>query len=157
MADNITNKEYKRLAEAVLFVSGKAMTTEQIASAIGVSSIGHVDKLLEELILDYQKTEGSLTVLKTGNKYLMGLKEPYATKLSGLAGKPDISKGALRVLAYISKNEPIMQSEIVKSFGASTYDYIAELLEKEFITSKKAGRTKKIGITPKFMEYFDVK
>jgi hypothetical protein len=38
-----------------------------------------------------------------------------------LAVGPDISRGGLRLLAYISKNDGIMQSQLVKAFGQSTY------------------------------------
>jgi chromosome segregation and condensation protein ScpB len=32
-----------------------------------------------------------------------------------------------------------------------------ELLEKEFVSAKRVGRTKRIETTPKFKEYFEVK
>ena len=58
---------------------------------------------------------------------------------SSLAGAPEISKSSLRILAYISKNEPLMQNGIVKAFGSSTYEHIKELQEKEFIRSMRVA------------------
>jgi len=44
----------------------------------------------------------------------------------------------------------------VKLFGASVYDHMKELAEKGFVESKKQGRSKKITVTNKFREYFNV-
>ena len=49
-----------------------------------------------------------------------------------------------------------MQSAIVKAFGSSTYDHMKELLEQEFVVTKKLGRSKRVETTQKFKEYFGV-
>ena len=146
----------KRLIEAVLFVTGKAMSAEEIAQAIGVVSLGYINGALKELADEFAARDGALRILSIGNKYMMGLAEPYATKVNGLAGQPDISKGALRILAYVSRNEPIYQNAVVKAFGSSTYDYVKELVENEFLDTKRVGRTKKLQTTDKFREYFSL-
>ncbi len=148
--------DYKKIAEAALFASGRAMSVEELAAAIGVGSVGSLEGIMEALINDYKARDSALEVQKLGSKYVMGIREPYATKVNGLAGSPDISKGALRILSYISKNEPVMQNAVVKAFGTTTYDYMKELAEKEFVSAKKIGRTKRIETTEKFREYFNV-
>ncbi len=149
--------EYARLAEAALFVSGDALSAEDLAKVIGIASPGAVGRIMDGLIKEYEQRNGAVTVSKIGSKYMMSVKSPYSEKVSALAGQPDISNGALRILAYVSKNEPILQSAIVKSFGSSTYDYMKELLEKEFVSAKRVGRSKRVETTPKFKEYFEVK
>ncbi len=150
------SSEYKKVIEAALFVSGRAMSTEDIAKAAGIATLGHVNSMLEELMRDYERRDSALTIVKTGDRYMMSLKTQYAEKVNGLAGAPELTKGALRILAYISKNEPIMQSNVVKSFGSSSYAYLKELGEKDFIKASRTGRTKKLEITDKFKEYFNV-
>jgi segregation and condensation protein B len=150
------NEEHMRVAEAALFVSGKAMGLDDIAKVLGVASMGYVKKLMEELMHDYEGNKSALTVVNIGDKYALAVKSAYASKVNDLAGAPDISKGALRILAYIGRNEPIMQNSIVKAFGSSTYDHMKELLEKEFVTSQKKGRTRRIETTQKFREYFSI-
>jgi chromosome segregation and condensation protein ScpB len=49
-----------------------------------------------------------------------------------------------------------MQSELVKIFGTSTYDYMKELLENEFVKTTRLKRSKKVETTTKFKEYFNV-
>ncbi len=143
------------LVEAALFVSGKAMSIEEIANAVGIASIGYVRKTVEELVNEYNNRNTSIQLIRLGDKYILSVKEQYATKVSSVAGQPDLSKGALRVLAYVSKNEPIMQNNVVKSFGTSVYDYVKELVENDFIRTSRIGRTKRLETTQKFKEYFN--
>ena len=150
------SREYRNLIEAVLFVSGKAMSAEEIASAIGVSSVGAVRTMIAALAEEYTKSGGALAVEKVADTYMLCVREPYASKVSGLAGSPDITRGSLRVLAYISRNEPILQSAVVRVFGSSTYDHVKELSEKDFIRSTKIGRSKRLETTKKFREYFSL-
>jgi len=150
------NGQYKRLMEAALFVSGRAMEIDELAKIVGLGSIGHARKIMEELASDYQDRESSLIISKIGEKYALGIRNEYADKVNSLAGAPEIPKGQLRVLAYISKNEPVMQSSIVKAFGSSTYEYMKKLLEMEFIKTVRVGRTKRVETTSKFREYFSL-
>ncbi len=142
--------DYKRLIEAALFMSPSAMGLSEISNATGIASPGMIEKMVNELIVEYDQRDTALKIMTISGKYMFSLKDPYVSKVSSLAKGPDISRGALRVLAYIGKNEEVLQSTLVKYFGTSTYDYIKELTEKEFIESKKYKRSKKILTTPKF-------
>ncbi|MDE1856836.1 MAG: SMC-Scp complex subunit ScpB, partial [Candidatus Micrarchaeota archaeon] len=154
MADDDQRTYHRKLVEAALFASGKAMSVDELGKALGILSPGYLRKILDQLVEEYTAKDSAIIVFKAGEKYMMGVREPYSSKVSDFAGQPDISKGALRILAYISKNEPIMQNSVVKAFGSSTYDYIRELTEKDFISATKTGRTKKLETTNTFKEYF---
>ncbi len=149
-------REHKNTIKAALFVAGKALSAEELAAALGIPSIGYLNGLLARLVEDGKAGGDPLAVVKVGGKYELSVKEPYASKVNGLAGKPDITRGSLRILAYVSKNEPIMQSSVVRAFGSSTYGHIKELLEKDFVTAKRAGRTKRLSTTGHFKEYFSL-
>ncbi len=146
----------KKMIEAVLFLSGKAVGTEEISKITGIVSLGQISKTLKDIESEYRERDTPIIINEIAGKFIMELREPYASRLSGLANQPEISKGALRILAYISKNEPIMQNRIVKAFGDSAYQYIRELSEKEFVTAEKDGRTKRVSTTKKFSEYFNL-
>ncbi len=156
MEERQGSSDYKKTVEAALFVSGRAMDLDEIAGIVGIGSVGHVKRLLDELVEDYQKKDSALVISKLGDKYALGVRNEYAEKVNSLAGSPDISRSSLRILAYISKNEPVMQNAVVKAFGSSTYEHVKELLEKEFIRTMKVGRTKRIETTNKFREYFSL-
>jgi Predicted transcriptional regulator containing the HTH domain len=144
------------MVEAVLFLSGKAISTADISKITGIVSVGQISKFLREIENEYRERDTPIIINEIAGKFIMELREPYASRLSGLANQPEISKGALRILAYISKNEPIMQNRIVNTFGDSAYQYIKELVEKEFITTEREGRTRRISTTKKFSEYFGI-
>ncbi len=148
--------EYKRVAEAALFVSGRSMTDEELAKILGIGSIGYVKSMMDALAKEYNERNSSLEIRKDGASYSIGVRHEYIAKVASLAGAPDISHSSLRMLAYISKNEPVLQSALVKAFGSSTYEHMKELAEKKFVSSIKSGRTKKIETTPKFREYFEL-
>ncbi|MDE1852024.1 MAG: SMC-Scp complex subunit ScpB [Candidatus Micrarchaeota archaeon] len=144
----------KKTVEATIFMSAKALGISEIASLAGIASPGAVEKMVRELVEEYRSRDTALEILEISGKYMFSIKSPYASKVSGLASGPDLSKGALRILAYISKNDGVMQSQLVKYFGSQTYDYMKELVENEFVEAKKFKRSKKISTTPKFKEYF---
>ncbi len=155
-ANSDVEQDTKCLIEAALFVTGKAMSSEELSQATGIASLGYISKALKELQNDYEIRAGSLRVIEIGGKYMLTVAEPYASKVNGLAGQPDITRGALRILAYVSRNEPVYQTDVVKAFGSSTYDYMRELVENDFVTAKRVGRTKKLQTTNKFKEYFSL-
>ncbi len=155
MAESQENESMK-LVEAVLFVTGRAMSVDELAEASGIASKGYVEGLVKKLMEKYSGSDNALAVVSIGGKYLLTLKEPYASKVNSLAGTPEISKAALKILAYISRKEPILQSDIVKAFGTSVYEQMKELKEKDFVKAETYGRTKRITTTQKFHEYFNV-
>ncbi|MEM0154498.1 MAG: SMC-Scp complex subunit ScpB [Methanothrix sp.] len=155
MPENSENESLK-LIEAVLFVTGRAMGVDELSEASGIASKGYVESLVKKLAEKYSLSDTALAVAVIGGKYMLTLKEPYASRVNSLAGTPEISKAALRILAYISKKEPILQSDIVKAFGTSVYDQMKELKEKDFVKTEAYGRTKKITTTQKFREYFNI-
>ena len=119
------------------------MSAQELGSVMGVESMGYVKSVMESLVKEYSEKDGALEVKMIGDSYVLEVKNQYLQRISVLAGAPDITRPSLRILAYISKNEPVMQSSIVKSFGSSAYEHIGELTEKGFIKSEKVGRTKR--------------
>jgi segregation and condensation protein B len=148
--------DQKKLIEAALFMSPNALSVNEISAATGIASPGTIERLVRELITEYNVRDTSLRIMEISGKYMFSLKDEYISRVNSLASGPDITRPALRILAYISKNENVLQSELVKYFGSATYDYIKELSEKEFVESRKFKRSKRISTTPKFKEYFGV-
>jgi len=108
----MNEEDYKKLIEATLFMSQNALSASEIGSIIGLASIGKVEELLKALAKEYNERDTALEVMEIGGKYMLTLKEPYASKVSSLASGPEISKGALRILAYISKNNGALRASL---------------------------------------------
>ncbi|MEM3791551.1 MAG: SMC-Scp complex subunit ScpB [Candidatus Micrarchaeaceae archaeon] len=147
-------KDYKKIVESALFMVNFFLSPEQIKEQTGIESVGKIKEILEELKKEYDERDTAIRIVEVDGKYAFALKDPYVKYLKNLSVEPEISKGALRILAYISKNEGILQSSVVKAFGSASYQYIKELEEKEFISSKKAMRSKELRTTNKFKQYF---
>jgi len=148
--------DYKKLIEAALFMSPSALGTQDLCNITGMASFGHVEELVKKLVAEYKERNGAMEIIEIDKKYMFSLREPYASRVSRFASGPDIGKGSLRILAYVSKNNNVMQSELVKLFGESTYEHMKELVEKGFVERKKQGRSRRISVTNKFKEYFNV-
>jgi segregation and condensation protein B len=148
--------DYKKLVEAALFMSPNALSVQDLSGITGIASVGHVEEMVRKLVDEYRTRDTSLEIIEIDKKFMFALREPYASRVSRFASGPDIGKGALRLLAYVSKNNNVVQSQLVKLFGTATYDHMKELVEKGFVEKKKQGRTSRISVTNKFKEYFSV-
>ncbi len=130
------------------------MTVEELAKIAGVAAPGFVETELKELQKEYAERGSAIELAFEDNKYYLRVRSEYADKAGLLAKMPDISRASLKVLAFISKNDGMEQSKLVKMLGSGVYDHMKELLEKGFVTRVKKGRTMALHTTPKFSEYF---
>ncbi len=144
----------RRNLEAALFMSSRPMGLPELAKIVGVSAPGFVEGELRALQKEYDERGSAVEIANEDGGYYMRVRSEYASKASVLAKGADISRGGLKVLAFISKTDGIEQSKLVKSLGSTVYEYVHELLEKGFITRSKKGRTMALRTTPKFKEYF---
>ncbi|RLG20035.1 SMC-Scp complex subunit ScpB [Candidatus Micrarchaeota archaeon] len=150
----MADERVRRYLEAALFMSSRPMSLEELSRIAGVSAPGYVQNELNELQREYEERGSAIELAYEANEYVMRIKSEFAEKVSGLAQGAELSRGAMRVLALVSKNEGIEQSALVKSLGTTVYEYVQELMEKGFITRSKKGRTMALRTTPKFKEYF---
>lgn len=145
----------KRIIEAALFVSARELSLYDMKRLTGAKHLKEVRKAAEELRKEYEKKEGAIEIVEENEKYIMRLKQQYADQVREFAQDVEISKGGLKVLSYIYMNKgTILKSQVAKKLGAWIYPYVKELEEKDFINSKKAGRTKRLVLTDKFKRYF---
>jgi len=147
-------KNARRHIEAALFMSSRPMSLGELAKIAGVAAHGFIENELRELQREYEERGSAIEVACEDSKYYMRVRSVYAERASVLAKDADIGKGALRVLALVSRNEGIEQSKLVKMLSPAVYDHVRELLEKGFIERSKKGRTMALRTTPKFREYF---
>ncbi len=147
--------ENKRIIEAALFVSARHLSLEEMKKLTGVKSKKNVERVVGELQEEYNENGRAMEIVKENEKYLMRLKVEYAEGVKEFAQDVEISKPGLRVLSYIYGNEGnMLKSQVAKKLGNWIYPYVQELVEKDFLSAKKAGRTKRLILTDKFKRYF---
>ncbi|MFH1785721.1 MAG: SMC-Scp complex subunit ScpB [Candidatus Micrarchaeota archaeon] len=145
-------KEEKKLIEAALFISSRAMTIEEFRTLTGIGALGYLQTVVDELKKDYE--DRAIEIIEIEGKYSMQVKNNYLQRVKQFAQDIEISKSALRTLAYISKNDGILKSLLVKRIGTKVYSDVHELVDAGFVKAHKAGRTKKLTLTEKFKKYF---
>lgn len=142
--------------EAILFAAGRYLDEDHIAQLLGEDK-RKVKKGLAELKTHYDKQEESaLQIVQEEHSWKMHVKDTYLDLVSKLVSDKEIAKTVLETLAVIAWKTPIMQAELIKIRGPAGYEHVNELIERGFITKEALGRSFKLKVTDKFLEYFDV-
>jgi segregation and condensation protein B len=149
-------QEIKNKIEAVLFITGRFMSIEDIAQFCNIGSIGTVKEAMKGLQKEYSTNKGSLEIIEQDGGYKLNIKKSYTHLSRKLLSSAELDAPTQATLAIIAYKQPALQSEIVKMRGGSTYDHIKTLRELDFITSERKGRSRLLKLAPKFYEYFDV-
>lgn len=144
----------KRLIEAALFISARAFSTEELMKLTGLGGAGFVKDIIEELRKEYAERGSAVEIAELDGKYYMKVRNDYVDTVKQFAQESELSRGALRSLAYIAKHDGILKSEMVKKIGTTVYEEVRELIENGFIRSEKAGRSSRLFLTDKFRQYF---
>ncbi len=145
----------KSRIEAVLFITARAVTTDEISNILDAEK-EDIEEAILELIMDYSAREGALEI-DDEDGYIIQVKEDYIDIVELLC-PVDLKPAVLRTLSVIALKEPIRQSDL-KELRSNAYEHIQELLEKGLITrtKDKNGRSFNIKTSPKFAEYFKLK
>lgn len=144
----------EKIIEAALFMSSKPLAVSELGKLIGVAAPGFVSQRLDALRAKYEAAGSAVEIAFEENRYYMRVRQELVGFVKEFAQTAEISKHALRTLAYIAKNEGITKRQLFLKLGGGIYEDIGELAEKGFVTQKRSGRTKSVSTTPKFKAYF---
>ncbi|MFW9869108.1 MAG: SMC-Scp complex subunit ScpB [Candidatus Thorarchaeota archaeon] len=140
--------------EAALYVSGRALTLEELSDIIGKSQ-STTQKLLDDLSFEYNQKEGALeVVVLPKDRYVMQLKPELTPRVGKLIPGGLLSFATLQTLVYIALKQPIIQSDLVAQRGTHSYDHIRDLVDKKFVDAVPEGRSKLLTTTKLFADYF---
>jgi len=140
----------KEEVEAILFSSPDPVSLRFIARRLGVK-VEEVERVVDELVKDYEGRETALEIVKLGDKVLMRVKPRYQHLVSG---EKDLDKSTLRTLAVIALNQPVELSKLARIRGNRCYEHVKRLEGLGLIKSEKKGRTKVLTTTDAFLKYF---
>ncbi|GEM_PF-651893 len=152
---NLSQVDSEKVLEAALFMASQPLAASDLAKLVGIAAIGHVDEKLSKLAAKYGGEASAIEIVKEeGGKWSMRVKAAYAPSVRTFAGEAEISRHALRTLAYISRSDGIKKRDLYKKLGSTIYEDAAELIGKGFITATPSGRTVSLKTTAKFRQYF---
>lgn len=146
------NQTLKGRIEAVLFITGKALSLSEIAEIIE-APVDDVELAMMELMGDYGFREGSALEIDDTDGYILQVREEYADIVNKMMPL-ELSAAEIRTLSAIALKAPVLQSDLIEWRGASAYDHIANLLKHKLITKRREGRSYLLNVTKHFYEYF---
>lgn len=148
-------QQLKSRIEAVLFVTAKALSLEEIATYLDEEP-EVIEEAILELIMDYASRDGALEI-DDEDGYILQVKSDYSDIVEKIC-PIDMSAATLRTLLVIAIKGPIRQTELVK-LRSNAYEHVAELVDMGLVSKHKDknGRSINLKTTPKFNEYFKLK
>ena len=147
--------EQKKIVEAILFSSPDPLSISKISKMTKLDS-GVVERILRDLIHEYNLRDYSIEILELGKKYLMRVKPEYYPYIEKFAEK-DMDRGTQRTLAVIALKQPILLSKLAKIRGNKCYSHVRNLEELGLVKSEKKGRSRLLTTTRYFARYFGLK
>jgi segregation and condensation protein B len=146
------NQTLKGRIEAVLFLTGKALTLLDIATLIE-APLEEIELALVELMGDYNFREESSLEIDDTDGYILQVKEEYGDIVNKMMPL-EMTAAELRTLSAIAIKAPVLQSDLIEWRGSVAYEHIANLLKRKLITKRREGRSYQLNVTRNFHEYF---
>ncbi|WP_375164717.1 SMC-Scp complex subunit ScpB [Temperatibacter marinus] len=151
-----THIAHKRMVEAVLFASEKALSIDDIAERLpfGAEVAVHLEALMEEY-----DTRG-VTLVCVANKYMFRTSSDLSFLLRREVDEPrKLSRAAVETLAIIAYHQPVTRSEIEEIRGVSiskgTLDVLMEATWIRPMGRKRTpGRPVTYGTSEDFLVHF---
>jgi len=145
----------KNKVEAVLYSTGRKTTVEEISRIVRARP-ADVVKVLKQLQEEYEKKDSALMITGAEGIWKIDVREKYIELCRSIISEMDLDKSTMETLAMIAYNQPAIQSDIIKKRNNKAYDHIKEIENLGFVSRERFGRTRKIKLTQKFYDYFDV-
>lgn len=151
------------IIEAVLFISGEAVSIKNLALALEVSEenlIAALDQMENELQQDARglnlKRFGSNVQLTTKGEFA-----PFIERMLQPLQRQTLSQAAMETLSIVAYRQPVTRQEVEEVRGVQCDYSLQSLLQKGLI--RDAGRKETLGrpilymTTDRFLSHFDLK
>lgn len=136
----------KAMLEAVIYVTEEPLPLAQLAAGLEQPR-ERIQRLLEELIADYENAARGIAIREVAGGYKMATKPEHHDAVRAFVKrlKPPLklSLAALETLAVIAYKQPVTAPEIMEIRGVQGAGVLKTLLDRKLITT--AGRKNVIG------------
>ena len=147
--------DLKKQIEAILFTTGRFMSTIEIAKHLN-SNETEIIEALKQLEKDYSEKDSALILQTQDNLFKLNIKKEFGFLINKLLEQKEVDSPTTKTLAVIAYKSPVKQSEIIKIRGNKAYDHIQKLKDSGLVSTEKSGRTNLIKLTRHFYDYFDI-
>jgi segregation and condensation protein B len=150
--------ELARIVEALLFLSGDPVSTEDLAQAAAVDP-SVVESALAELQLAYRSGERGLIIREVGGGYMLASDPVAEDAARALLAKPryaSLTPAQLETLAIVAYLQPVSRPEIARIRGVNTDSPVATLLDRGLLTEEGRSQFGAVlyATTPLFLRLF---
>src|SRR5229473_1412794 len=156
--------QLKAILESIFYVTDEPLSAQQMAAALE-RPIDVVQRLLNELVEEFAKTEHGLSIREVAGGYKMATKAEHHEAVRAFVKKLTpplkLSLPALETLAVIAYKQPVTTPEIMDIRGVQGASVLKTLLDRKLIA--EAGRKKVVGqpilykTTKEFLVQFGLK
>lgn len=153
----------KKVIEALLFVSEKPLTAEDLKQALDGLDEEKIKEAIAELRVDYERNERSFGIAELAGGYQIVTNPEFAPWISKLFKRDEakLSNPSLETLAIIAYKQPLTRGEIEKIRGVNVEGVLKTLLDKGLIKVRgrkdAPGRPIAYGTTEEFLKRFGLK
>jgi len=151
------------IIEALLFVSHRPLSAEQIRSILPDVDIKDIRRSLKTLFHEYEAMGRSFRLKEVAGGYQFTTRPQFAAYILRMLKKAPtrFSSATMETLAIIAYRQPITRQEIEEIRGVDVGGILRNLLEKDLIRitgrKKVPGRPLLYGTTKRFLEVFNLK
>ena len=130
----------KGIIEAILFATGRAVTSKELSLAMEKSK-DEIEEVIYQMNLEYKDKNRGIEILKIEDSYQLATRKEYyeyVYKIIDKRNKPKLSNAALETLSIIAYNPRISRPEIEAIRGVNVDGTMYKLLEYGLI--EEAGK-----------------
>ncbi|MFC1576131.1 SMC-Scp complex subunit ScpB [Candidatus Omnitrophota bacterium] len=157
------NSMTKKIVEALLFVSQKPLTMEDIRQALDGMDENEIKSAIEELRAEYASHDRSFGIAELAGGYQIITNPEFAPWIGKLFRRDDVklSVPALETLAIIAYKQPLTRGEMERIRGVNVDGVLKTLIDKNLIRIRgrkdAPGRPIAYGTTEEFLKRFGLK
>ena len=153
----------KQVIEAIIFASDEPISTKQINVLVEEATASQIEKIIQNLNLEYTQTKRAFHIAKLAGGYQMVSRDsfsPWIQKLFLGRKKSRLSQAALETLSVIVFKQPVSKTEVSAIRGVNCDGVVKTLLERRLVAisgrSDGPGRPLIYKTTNEFLRYFGV-
>jgi len=159
----MAEKMIKNIIEALLFVSEKPLTMEDLERTLDGMDQEKIKESINELRKEYTEHERSFNIAELAGGYQIVTNPEFAPWINKLFRREEtrLSQPALETLAIIAYKQPLTRGEIEAIRGVNVDGVIKTLIDKSLIRIRgrkdAPGRPITYGTTEEFLKRFGLK
>jgi segregation and condensation protein B len=161
-SENMEDKNYKAIIEAILFTMGESVELGRIAEAIELDK-KQTKAIIEQMMEEYKEDSFGVQIVELDGAYQMCTKSEMYEYLIRIAKQPKqrtLTDVLLETLSIIAYKQPVTKVEIEKIRGVSCDHAVNKLMEYNLVCElgrlDAPGRPILFGTTEEFLRCFGV-